>query len=121
MREIDIFIENFIDTLGHKVWTQVIQERVREEGVLYSVVVRPFYGNTTKWFGSKEGYVSTPEFKKITRRVSSAFKKAAKMSPQVELDPDGFLLKPTSKRFKGKSFYPMGSAYLHMVFVSKRT
>lgn len=121
MREIDVFIENFQRILGQEVWTQVIQERVREEGVLYSVIVRPFYGNLTRWFGGKEGYASTPEFKKITRRVSSAFKKAAKMSSRVELDPEGFLLKPSSKRYKGKSFYPMGSAYLHMIFVSKQT
>jgi hypothetical protein len=121
MREIDIFIENFINILGHEVWTQVIKEQVKGEGVLYSVIVRPFYGSATKWFGGKEGYVSTPEFKKITRRVSSAFKKSAKMRSRVKLDPEGFLLKPSSKRFKGKSYYPMGSAYLHMVFVSTQT
>ena len=117
MRDIDLFTKNFLSLLGHEVKVSVLKERTREEGILYSVIIRPFYGHRTTWFGNKEGYASSPEFKTITRRVSSAFKKAAKLQDNVSLDPDGFLLKPTSKRFKGKSYYPSGSAYLHMVFV----
>lgn len=115
--QIQSFLSDFKSLLGADLKTQVIKEREREEGVLYSVIIRPFHGQPTTWIEGKEGWPATTEAKSITRKVGSAFKKASKKNLMVELDPDGFLLKPNSKRVKGKSFYPLGSAYLHMVFV----
>jgi hypothetical protein len=118
-KDIEHFLEDFKDLLGHPVKTQIIQERVREEGVLYSVIIRPFFDERSKFFGMVEGYPSSADLKKITRRVSSSFKKAAKMNPRIALDPDGFLQKPVSKKYRGKSYYTFSSAYLHMVFVKR--
>ena len=114
---IEKFLADFKSILKEEIRVSYKKERTTEEGVLYSVVLRPFYGFRIKSFGNKEGYLATPELRKVVRRVGSSFKKASKLNKEVDLDPDGFLLKPSSKRFKGVSYYTVGSTYLHMVFV----
>lgn len=111
------FIEDLSSSLNYKVQISYRKERVREEGILYSLSIRPFAFETSKTFTTFDGYLATPERKAVVRKMASTFKRIAKRYKYLELDPDGFLTKAKSKKHKGESYYLLSSVYLHYVFI----
>jgi len=111
------FIEEFESSLKYKVQVTFKLERIREEGVLYNITIRPFAFERSLTFKKFDGYLATPERKAVVRRAASTFKRVAKRYKHLDLDPDGFLTKPSSKRYQGESYYLLSSVYLHYVFI----
>jgi hypothetical protein len=111
------FIEELKSSLKYKVQVTFKLERIREEGVLYSISIRPFAFETSKTFTTFDGYLATPERKAVVRKMASTFKRVAKKYKFLELDPAGFLTKAKSKKHKGESYYLLSSVYLHYVFI----